>query len=244
MMQTSLVEVMSSIQGEALYVGCRQVFVRFLGCNLACPYCDTPASFTQVRECRVEKTPGKRDFITLPNPMDPQDVVKILGYYDLRKHHSISFTGGEPLLQADFLQRLLPLLKNKGPLIFLETNGTLPGELAKIIDLVDIISMDFKLWDKVNWAAHEEFLRVASQKTVYVKVVVLPDTQGTEIETTARLISSINPNIPLILQPVTPYGRIRKGPLPEKMIEFQDLALDYLSDVRVIPQTHKIMGQL
>jgi 7-carboxy-7-deazaguanine synthase len=243
-MQTNLVEVMSSIQGEGLLVGCRQVFVRFLGCNLACPYCDTPASLTDVRECRVERTAGKRDFYTVDNPLTPEGVTEILGNYDLAKIHSISFTGGEPLLQADFLEKLIPMLSGRGPKIYLETNGTLPGKLKQIIELLNIISMDIKLTGDTPWQAHAEFLAIASQKQVYVKAVVLPTTSDSEILATCRLISGLDNRIPLILQPVTPYGSIRRAPTPARMLEVQDLALEYLQEVRVIPQTHKIMGQL
>lgn len=57
-------------------------------------------------------------------------------------HHSISFTGGEPLLNADFLKILLD--KVIAPK-YIETNGTLPQALKEIIDKVNYISMDIKL---------------------------------------------------------------------------------------------------
>ena len=34
-------EIFDSIQGEGPYVGCRQIFIRFCGCNILCDYCDT-----------------------------------------------------------------------------------------------------------------------------------------------------------------------------------------------------------
>ncbi|MBN1405468.1 MAG: 7-carboxy-7-deazaguanine synthase QueE, partial [Candidatus Omnitrophica bacterium] len=37
----NVLEIFSSIQGEGIYVGERQIFIRFAGCNLNCVYCDT-----------------------------------------------------------------------------------------------------------------------------------------------------------------------------------------------------------
>lgn len=243
-MEANLVEVMSSIQGEGLFVGCRQIFIRFLGCNLACPYCDTPASFTASRQCRVERKAGARDFYTVENPINPAQLLQIVQNFDLANHHSLSFTGGEPLLHAAFLQEFIPLLRGKGPLAFLESNGTLPDRLQEVIDLLDIISMDIKLTGNTVWEDHARFLAIARQKTVYVKTVVLEDTSDEQIVRASELIAGEDAGITLILQPVTPYGSIRKSPGPARMLELQDLALRRLRDVRVIPQTHKIMGQL
>ena len=40
-LQAGVSEIFSSIQGEGKYVGCRQLFIRLIGCNMDCPYCDT-----------------------------------------------------------------------------------------------------------------------------------------------------------------------------------------------------------
>ena len=57
----------------------------------------------------------------------------------------------------------------------METNGTLVKQLAQVIDEIDIISMDMKLPSdigKAYWQEHEEFLKLASKKDVYVKIVI------------------------------------------------------------------------
>ena len=62
--------------------------------------------------------------------------------YDLDSIHSISLTGGEPLIWADFLKEFMPRVKVK---YYLETNATIADNLEKIIQNVDIISADIKL---------------------------------------------------------------------------------------------------
>ena len=57
--EAQLIEVFSSIQGEGLLVGCRQIFLRFALCNLDCDYCDTP--FAPQAACRIEDAPGARE---------------------------------------------------------------------------------------------------------------------------------------------------------------------------------------
>lgn len=237
---------MSSIQGEGLYVGCRQLFVRFQGCNLNCNYCDTSYSTKEIKKCVIERTPGKRDFYELPNPISETVLMDLITTYDLKKLHSISYTGGEPLLQHKFLLSVLPEVSKLNVKNFLETNGTLTNELINLIDFIDIISMDIKLPDAVDktlWEIHKDFIKTASKKETYVKVVITSNTDFKQIDEVISIINSIDKRIPLILQPVTPIDNIQ-NPLPSKVIDLQDYCLKYLNDVRVIPQTHKYIGQL
>src|SRR5882724_10556036 len=106
-----LVEVFSSIQGEGILVGHRQIFVRTYGCNLRCTYCDSPETLKETptpEYCRVEESPGSWTFRRVPNPITPEVLTRIVRDYLTEPHHSLSITGGEPLLHARFWERWLP----------------------------------------------------------------------------------------------------------------------------------------
>jgi len=243
-----LVECFSSVQGEGVLVGLRQVFLRFSGCNLNCSFCDTPGMTQTPEECLLELTPGRRDFFKAANPVSCERVASLIESWTVGWpgiHHSISVTGGEPLLHGAQLLEWLPALRSLLP-IHLETNGSLPEALAPLMPHLDYIGMDIKLPSASGcadlWKEHHSFLEIASQKSVYVKLVIDQSTEDWEIERSCALIAAVDPAIPLILQPMTlPDGSIAISPL--RTLEFQELACG-LKEVRVIPQTHKFMGQL
>ncbi len=242
-----LQEIFSSVQGEGPYVGCRQIFVRFAGCNWDCAYCDTPDQTNPV-SFLLEPTPGQRNFIMLSNPREPEELAGILHqYFDLSRHHSISLTGGEPLVHADYIKALVKLISGTRQGIFLETNGTMPAELAKVINHIAIISMDIKLASATGratpWDLHREFLKIAARQEVYLKIVVSDATKDEELHQAAKLMAELSPRAELVLQPVTPRSGI-VPPSADRILWMQEQALAYVANVRVIPQTHRMMGQL
>lgn len=247
--RANIVEIFSSIQGEGLLIGSRQLFIRFSPCNLSCNYCDTSNYKLEKNVCQVERTPGKGDFYTVPNPIDKVTldgiITSLRGFKGL--HHSISLTGGEPLLQADFLQSWLPAVKKKF-LIYLETNGTLFENFKKVMKFIDIVSMDIKLPGTANieeqWENHYWFIKAAMTKRLFIKIVVSEDTTPGEFAKAVQMISSLNRKIPLIIQPVTPLAGSGGAPNPVQLLAFHREAAGSLHQVRVIPQTHKIIGIL
>ena len=243
-MQRSIIEIFSSVQGEGKYVGCRQVFVRFEGCNLACRYCDTENAPGAHPHCRIERQAGSQSFYERENPLTPmQAAEEINRLLAETPHQAVSFTGGEPLLQAEFIHALRPLLAVP---FFLETNGTCVPQLEEIIEDVDIISMDIKLPSVLSrpvWEEHRRFLAVARRKDLYLKMVLSAETTREEFEAAIRLIGACAPDTLLVLQPVTPFGGC-VAIAPERMLVAQSFAAKRLRDVRVIPQTHRMMDQL
>lgn len=248
--EAHLFEIFSSIQGEGIYIGERQIFIRFLMCNMNCAYCDSVESLVPQKTFRVEETPGKRDFKTHNNPATIDQLSVFIDQFKGQKglHHSVSLTGGEPLLQVDFLKNLIPKIKEKGLRSYLETNGTMPERLSEIIDLVDIVAMDFKLpsmtGETDRLPEHKKALEAAKLKDVFVKVVIGKQTKPVEIENVSKAISEINGETPLVLQPVTPVREIKHGPTAEQMLSFHAIAKRHLNNVRIIPQVHKLLGQL
>lgn len=247
-LSANIIEIFSSIQGEGLFIGLRQVFLRFQSCNLDCIYCDTGGN-TVAEFCSIEGAPGRLDFVKIKNPLTIDNLGTLLDKWQRGWpgiHHSISLTGGEPLLNYEILREWLPEIRRHLP-VYLETNGTQHAALASLIGYFDHIGMDIKLPSTSGhaelWELHREFLKVAVQKNVFVKIVIDSKTEDWEIIRSCELISSIKNAVPLILQPTTLHdGKV--GIPPVRVLELQELASGFLKEVRIIPQTHKFMGLL
>ncbi len=244
--KADLLEIFSSIQGEGVLVGCRQIFLRFPDCNLNCRYCDT--NFLQSKTCLIESRPGDGNLEQFNNPLDFTTVERLVSAWIAElpdAHHSISVTGGEPLLHQQLLSVWLPVLRKILP-IYLETNGTLPDQLALLIKHLDWISMDIKLHSqtglRTEWDIHRKFLEIANQTDCYVKLVVGEETPDLELQLAADLVTAVSKQIPIVLQPVTLTGKI--GITTKRLLQMQALIAEIHSEVRVIPQTHRFMGVL
>lgn len=211
-------EIFTSIQGEGPYVGEKHIFVRFCKCNLNCDFCDTDFDIKNSKTYNIDELFNK------------------LNEIDCK---TISFTGGEPLMDADFLADFLKSYKvglNKK--IYLETNGILYDELEKIIDYVDVISMDIKLesatGQKNRYIHNQNFLKIATKKETFIKVVFDENIIPQEIDFCTQCAKQYN--IPLILQP--------KMPMSENL-ELEKIYNQFYANydkTRLIPQVHKFLN--
>ena len=223
MSKAKVKEYFTSIQGEGPYIGYKQLFIRFCGCNLNCTYCDT--DFSAENNC-AEYTPTE-----LFNELN--------GKHLLNKIHSMSLTGGEPLVHADFLAEFLLLLNRKIP-IYLETNATLSEALKKIIDYVDIVAADIKLPSSSGqnlFNIHDKFFEVCKGRKLFAKVVFDSCINDFEIKQVCNLAQKHK--IELILSPVM---KDNKPVVDSKFLtETLEQVLNYYQNVRVIPQVHKFL---
>lgn len=216
-------EVFASIQGEGPFIGAKQLFIRFCDCNLRCHYCDTQFE-------------GDSEEYT------PQELLNIINQFDLKTLHSVSLTGGEPLLSADFLENFLPLLKEHNLKIYLETNATLPDELKRIIDLVDIVAADIKLESATgminSFDAHDKFFEICKGHECFAKIVFDDNISEEEIEKCVELAKKYQ--ILLILQPKMTEDAMSITSI--FAVTILDKFLKKYPNVRLIPQVHKFLS--
>lgn len=96
-------EIFESLQGEGPLMGRPMLFIRMAGCNLSCEWCDTKYAWEG------------------GNAMDTGQLVDIISSSELEY---VCWTGGEPLLQADEIIKVIKRTMHKRHC--LETNGTMP----------------------------------------------------------------------------------------------------------------------
>lgn len=108
-------EIFYSLQGEGYHSGTPAVFVRFSGCTLRCPFCDTQ------HEEGIE--------------MSEAEIVEAVKTYPASL---VVVTGGEPAMQLT--EGLVDALHAAGKYVSVETNGTLP--LPKNVDWITLSPKD------------------------------------------------------------------------------------------------------
>lgn len=248
-----IIEVFSAIQGEGPILGRRQIFLRFSRCDVKCRYCDTPLCHVEnLPSARIERRPARRDFEIVANPIPLADLVAFVLRLDepRGRHHSISLTGGEPLLHAEAILAMAPAFRDRGLRLYLETSGHLVAELEQVIDRIDMVGMDIKIASATGFPArHDEnrrFLELCRRhgREVFCKVVVDDRIEDAEFEAAIAVVADVAPATPFVIQPVTPFGGRGRPPAPERLLELDDLARARLPEVLVIPQTHKMIHQL
>lgn len=238
-------EIFSSIQGEGVYIGCKQIFIRFCACNLNCYYCDTDFYPTNIND--------KNTFFEFT----PIELVKYLEEnYDLNSTHSISLTGGEPLIWADFLKEFMPLLNKKHDIKFyLETNATIDDNAKIILPYTDIVAGDVKLpscsgVDKA-FELHEKFFKTVHEgfdkygnpfnttnKNFFAKVVFDDTITEDEIKKTVDLARKYD--FEIILQPRMIEDKLSVN--TEFMMSIFEKFVKGYKHTRLIPQVHKFIN--
>lgn len=112
-------------------------------------------------------------------------VAKISEYKNFIKKGGVTFSGGEPLIQADFLEQVIPRLKELGLHIAIDTSGGVPLEKCKrVIDIADMLLLDIKDIDKddcerLTGQSNENALDILNycdyvERDVWIRHVLVP----------------------------------------------------------------------
>lgn len=140
------------------------------GCKLRCKFCHNPETWSM----------GKANYTT------DELVAKILRNkpYFKRNNGGVTFSGGEPLLQIDFLLDICKKLKEAGVHIALDTSGVGIGKYDEILSLVDLVLLDIKHPNKEGYknltgldiAESEHFIDCLNKsgKPVWIRQVIVP----------------------------------------------------------------------
>lgn len=160
------IESMGLVDGPGI-----RVVVFFQGCNLRCAYCHNPDTwnFNEGEMISPEALVSK--------------IVKFKPYFT-KAGGGVTFSGGEPLLQPDFLIEVLKLCKQKGIHTCLDTAGFGIGRYEEILEYVDLILFDIKHITREGYKElvlrdideSQKFLEVAQRmnKKLWIRHVVVP----------------------------------------------------------------------
>ncbi|MDR1998224.1 MAG: 7-carboxy-7-deazaguanine synthase QueE [Candidatus Margulisbacteria bacterium] len=227
-MKANIQEIFRSIQGEGQYAGAPAVFVRFSGCNLRCGYCDTKQSWRKTGYCAYQPDSFAGRPVRIPNDIALPDCAALIRR--LAPDGLICFTGGEPLLQAEYIAGVIRLLGAKYTYL-LETNGTLPRAPQILPNARNIVySIDLK----TPAAQFSSFYQAVPQKAQkYIKIILEKDLDPERLQNVLQKVYKMHDI--LYLQPVN--NRIDPAVLKKITAVLEKNKYAY----RLIPQIHKFL---
>ena len=227
-----------SLQGEGHNTGRAALFVRFSGCNLRCPFCDT--DFASFREMTAEEIVAALALAapSLSSASAPSAVSASGGFAAGCRPSlpMVVLTGGEPTLQAD--EPLIDLLHQQGFFVAMESNGTRPAPIN-----LDWLTVSPKNW----WNTEGEWWRENLSAISELKLVFDEDTparlSSLHLPPSTLHLSPSTLHLPpsalhLYLQPCDTGDPVRNARILRCCVEY----IKEHPQWRLSLQTHKLIG--
>lgn len=157
-------ETLSSVDGPGI-----RTVVFLAGCHKRCLYCHNPEMFQMTKP-------------TISSSLLASKLIRYKNYF--KRGGGITFSGGEPLLQTNFLIEVCKKLKQENISIALDTAGDYIGDLETLLSLVDLVILDIKdvrkeeyfYLTKVSIQKVEEFIHILNKFNLKVSLrqVIIP----------------------------------------------------------------------
>lgn len=206
----------SSEESMGLVDGPGVRYVVFLqGCRLRCKYCHNPETWALKGGYKITA----EELV--------KKIERYLPYFG--EEGGVTFSGGEPLLQPEFLLECLKLCKEKGIHTALDTAGVGFGNYNEILSYVDLVILDVKAAEKEEYKNltgqdikyFNEFLSVCQEmkKTLWIRQVIVPGINDTQ-ESVKKLKIFIDGIKFVEKVELLPYKNIGKS-------KYQDLKIKY-----------------
>ena len=168
----------NSVESMGLVDGPGIRYVVFLqGCKLRCLYCHNPETWDINRKCE-SVTPTELI----------KKIIRFKSYFG--NDGGVTFSGGEPLLQPEFLLECLKLCKKNNINTAIDTAGVGFGEYDEILNYTDLVILDVKAVDKeeykkitgLNMDAFNKFLSdcIRLNKKLWIRQVIVPNLNDTK----------------------------------------------------------------
>lgn len=235
-MKVRLFEIFTSLEGEGILYGTKTLFVRLAGCPFTCFYCDTKES--------LPMDSGQE--------YDIKDACSLIEKNLKDKTYKVNFTGGDPLVQTEAVVEMAKFIQSKKISTYLESSCFDSKKFAKVLPFIDFVKIELKTKDSdfVDVKHYSTLIEnaldclrqsIATKKSTYIKIVV---SSKTELDTFLDLIQKIFKTIDardlkgFIIQPT--YGVAE--PTLQQLLSFYDAVYPYYTEVRVVPQLHKLIG--
>lgn len=165
-------ESLATLDGAGL-----RTAVFLAGCPLRCVYCHNPDTWA------MGGTEVSAEELT-------QKICRYKPYF--QEEGGVTFTGGEPLLQAAFIKEMHPLLEKNDIRYVLDTSGAvaLSDDVRYVLSHAETVILDLKFWDEESYRTYTgfgienilktaEYLNTIGKKT-WIRTVVVPTINDNE----------------------------------------------------------------